>query len=106
MSDLTNKTGTAMSNIENTRVVKAIKCNCKKCFHCKKDFCTYFSKIIEPKKYCKRFSPRNDYHVSKKEYKEILERKQERAKQPPAFPWEGKYDFEPRKKRKKNKKEQ
>lgn len=84
------KSGTAMSSIENTNSVSLLKCDCKKCYHSVRKngilYCKYHDIVRPNKKECKRFSKKNDYSISKEEYRKLVENKNNRPE--PAFPWE------------------
>ena len=54
------KTGTSMSRIENTRLISAVYCDCKKCFHSVNKngmlYCKYYDLFSPIKKKCARYS--------------------------------------------------
>ena len=54
------KTGTSMSRIENTRLISAVYCDCKKCFHSVNKngmlYCKYYDLFSPKKKKCARYS--------------------------------------------------
>lgn len=83
------KTGTPMSSIENTNTIKAIKSNCRECYHSEIRkgilYCQLYDRIKPHKAYCKRYS-KEDYSISEDEYKVVLKIKENHQKL--SFPWE------------------
>ncbi len=69
------KTGTAMSGIVNANRVKSVKCDCKKCYHVKRErgalICKYYDIINPNKKSCARYSNGNDYALTDRERQEL-----------------------------------
>lgn len=83
------KTGTAMGRIENTRKVKAIKCNCRKCCNAirahKTLYCSYYDIFSPHKTKCARYSPWNEeYNKASKNKAAVIQH----VKKKPSLPWE------------------
>ena len=81
-----------MSRIENTRLISAVYCDCKKCFHSVNKngmlYCKYYDLFSPKKKKCARYS-----FLDKGKKKRISPKeKPKRVKKEPTFPWETPYD--------------